>query len=195
MGSMHEYFVIGKDFKMQKIIIIITSLIVAYIISLVINSISAYFKINLWWLEVPSIFGVYSFIKSLVDKYWWAKFYKIPSFDGIWKGNIKSSNDNFSTNIPVECVIKQNAKLICVEFEMEKSISYSTSATVDDTIINGTKLEYNYINIPKIDQNELLNVHLGNTTLKLNGNVLEGEYYNKQRDTKGIIHLEKKEEN
>lgn len=195
MGNMHEYFIRSKNLKTQKIIIFMISMIGAYIISLFIDLFSDKIGINLWWIEIPSILGVYNLLENTIDKFWWSKFYQIPSFEGTWKGYLKSSFDNYTSEIPVTCIIKQNSKLICVIFEMEKSTSYSICATMDDTKINGVTLEYNYINIPKIDQTELLNVHLGSNTLKLNGNVLEGEYYNNQRETKGKIHLEKEEEN
>lgn len=195
MGNMHEYFIKGRNLRLQKIIIILTSVVLAYFISLLINWISYKYGINLWWLEIPSILGVYNLLDFAIDKFWWSKFYRIPSFEGRWKGYLKSSFDNFITEFPVTCIIKQNSKLISIVFEMEKSTSYSISATMDDTKINGATLKYDYINIPKIDQKQLLNVHLGNNTLKLNGNVLEGEYYNNQRDTSGKIYLKKEEEN
>ena len=195
MGNMHEYFIKGRDFKIQKLIIFIISVLGAYIISLFIGWISDKFGIDLWWLEIPSILGVYSLLEFIIDKFCWSNFYRITSFEGIWKGHLKSSIDNFTSEIPITCTIKENSKLLCVIFEMEKSTSYSISSTMDDTKINGVTLEYDYINIPKVEQNELLNVHLGSNTLKLNGNVLEGEYYNKQRDTSGKIYLEKEEEN
>jgi hypothetical protein len=195
MGNMHEYFVKGRDFNIQKLIILIFSIGGAYIISLLMNWFSDKLGVNLWWVEIPSILGVYSLLEFAIDKVLWSKFYRIPSFDGTWKGYLKSSIDNFSSEIPVTCIIKQNSKLICIIFEMEKSTSYSTSATIDVTKINGVTLEYDYINIPKIDQKELLNVHLGSNTFKLNGNALEGEYYNNQRATSGKIYLEKEGEN
>lgn len=195
MGSMHEYYIKGKDFKFQKIIILAVSLCGAYIISWLLGIISTRFGWNLWWVEIPSILGVYKLIEELIDKFCWSKFYGIPSFDGIWKGYFKTSYDDFTREYPVKCIIKQDSKMICIVFEMEKSTSYSIAASMDVSKINGTTLKYDYINVPKVEQNEVLNVHLGSNTFKLNENKLEGEYYNNQRGTSGKIFLERMEEN
>ena len=194
MGSMHEYYITGSDLKYQKILILILSIGGAYAISHFFNWISELTSWNFWWIEIPSILGVYALIDKKIDKKYWAKFYKIPSLEGSWKGYLKSSYDNYTEEYPINCIIKQNSKIISIVLETEKSISYSVSANMDLNKINGVTLKYDYINIPKIEQNDLLNVHFGTNTFKMNGNKLEGEYYNKQRDTSGKIILEKVEE-
>lgn len=196
MGTMHEYSIEGKNLKNKRIIMIIISLVIAYLISLVVSTISDKFSINLWWLEIPSVIGVYEGIEYLIDKFCWSKFYGIDSFEGTWDGYLESSYDNYNQKIPIiNCIIKQNSKNICIIYEMEKSTSYSTSARLNLATINGVTLDYDYINIPKIEENGMLNIHIGTNTLKLKGNELEGEYFNKQRKTSGKIYLKKKEEN
>ena len=77
---------------------------------------------------------------------------------------------------------------------MNQSKSYSINAIMDFSKINGITLEYKYINIPNIEENETLNVHFGENKFTIKDNELEGEYFNKQRATNGKIYLKKKEE-
>ena len=195
MGELHEYTLKGKSLKLKKAIIFFISCVIAYIISRIIPIIEEIVQISLWWIEIPSIVGVYTGIDKIIDKYFWSKFYGIPYLEGEWEGYIKSSFDNYVNKIPIiRCVIKQNSKMISIVFEMNQSKSYSINAIIDFSKINGITLEYKYINIPNIEENETLNVHFGENKFTIKDNELEGEYFNKQRATNGKIYLKKKEE-
>lgn len=196
MGELHEYTIKGKSLKFKKAIIFLISCVIAYIISKVISLIEETIQISLWWIEIPSIVGVYAEIDKIIDKHFWSKFYGIPYLEGEWEGYIKSSFDNYVNEIPItRCIIKQNSKMISIVFEMNQSDSYSINAIMDFSKINGITLEYEYINIPKIEENGTLNVHFGKNKFIIKDNELEGEYFNKQRLTNGKVYLKKKEEN
>lgn len=195
MEEMHEYKIIGKKFDLINIGIWFFSLILAYIIHVIVTFFEGKFGISLWLFEIPSVIGVYEKSNKLINKSIWSKLYKINDLSGIWEGNLQTSFDNYGSSILATCKIIQEFDKILIVLETEKSISYSIKAVLQINSLNEMILDYDYINIPKIRNSKDLNIHFGHNTFRLNNNKeLCGEYYNKQRNTRGEILLRKREE-
>ena len=110
---------------------------------------------------------------------------------GTYKGCLKSSYDNFQKEIPATIEIKQTLLCICIKLKTESSCSYNMDANLqcecDDTFIL-----YHYEN--KGDMNgKTLSRHYGNADLSINGDELNGSYYNdpRERQTYGKIEMRK----
>lgn len=196
MDKMHEYNIVGKSLDHVKFGILIISIPIAYSISIFFNWLEIIIDLSLWWIEIPSILGVYQWIyikfySELWKTKWVNKWLKIPNLEGRWEGYLQSSYDNYQTKFDVTVTIKQSLSLISIIYEMEKSTSYSISAEIGLESTKGICLKYDYINIPKIENNKELNIHLGKTELYLKDGELNGEYFNKQRNTKGVINLKR----
>ena len=62
MDKMHEYNIVGKSLDHVKFGILIISIPIAYSISIFFNWLEIIIDLSLWWIEIPSILGVYQWI-------------------------------------------------------------------------------------------------------------------------------------
>jgi hypothetical protein len=180
------------------LILVFFSTAIAYAISFILT------KNNIvvpFYIEIPSITAIYAFFFTLFDKYFW----KFPIFkkigiivaddlNGKWQGIIKSSHDNFLSDIKAELNINQTATNIKVHgiFDQSRSVSIHESfgkSEVDDR----TALFYFYRNEPQYDATETMVIHEGSVKLIYNGkDELSGYYYSgRDRNHYGTISVKK----
>ncbi|MCK1987178.1 hypothetical protein MPH48_03570 [Lysinibacillus fusiformis] len=147
-----------------------------------------------------TIFGL---LFLLFDKFLWKirlLYYlglvKTPNLNGVWKGQLKSSYDDFKDEIDACIQIKQTWTKIIIFGKFNQSKSYSISANLETN--NGARVVLRYVfknknnlaNTPKTMMN-----HSGITTLEFEENDAEGKYYNEPPQNKnyGILLLNKEE--
>lgn len=156
-----------------------------------------------FYIEIPiSAPAIYYILFELFNNYFWKipvfKWLKIIDFDnlnGVWKGSIRSSYDNYKTDIPAELTIKQNATSIKVrgKFNQSKSISLHEDfcySEIDQT----TALFYFYRNEPDYNAINTMSIHEGSVKLNYNksSNSITGSYYSdRDRNNNGTINVKK----
>ena len=139
--------------------------------------------------------SVFGFVKVLFDKFiWrllaWFKWIDIPNLNGKWKGHYKSSKDNSTIEIQLECTIRQTWTKIGVFFRNDaRAHSKSLMACM---VLEATPiLRYEYINFPREQD---VAIHTGTCKLEYDRKkkTLIGEYYNDRHNGhSGTIHLTK----
>jgi hypothetical protein len=157
---------------------------------------------NFWWIDVPSVFGVYMILLALFDQHGWKwriirtlHLVSVPNLNGTWVGTIRSSADAFSKKHNVSVSIKQNWTSICITLQAENSHSFSRIAGVIIDDPTGIVLSYEYQNIPNVDAVRTMHIHFGSARLQLaehNGRrTLIGSYYSgRDRETQGEMKLQ-----
>lgn len=151
-----------------------------------------------FYIETPSIPGVYALLFFLFDKYFWKlKLFKqlgiviADDLNGKWVGIVKSSYDSFATEIPAELVIVQTATKIkvCGTFNESKSVSIHENFGTSE-IDNKTALFYFFRNEPRYDALSTMATHEGSVKLTYNpkDDSLTGYYYSgRDRHNHGTI--------
>jgi hypothetical protein len=104
---------------------------------------------------------------------------KTPNLIGEWSGTLKSSFDNHASEVKVTLKIFQDWTKIKILMTTEQSSSHSESASIVIDASEGKYLSYQYINEPKSNAVETMNIHRGTVRLVFDEkkNTLEGEYY------------------
>lgn len=189
---MHQYQTDDSTRSNLLLTAILLSVALAYFFNLTLE----YFRLQLpWWFESPSILGFYGLIYWLYDKYLWKArwiqridWIKTPNISGSWNAEIKTSHDGFSNSVLAKVVIRQTAFRISISAETVTSRSYSVQAALLKTDkVSEYELTYNYINHPKADSVNTLNIHLGTAHLHIGDNLhrMDGDYYT-NRDRKSF---------
>lgn len=189
---MHQYQTDDSTRSNLLLTAVLLSVALAYFFNLALE----YFHLQLpWWFESPSILGFYGLIYWLYDKYLWKArwiqridWIKIPNISGSWGAEIRTSHDGFSESVLAKVIIRQTAFRISVSLETDASRSYSVQAALLKTDkVSEYELTYNYINQPKADSVNTLNIHLGTAHLHIGDNLqrMDGDYYT-NRDRKNF---------
>lgn len=161
------------------------------------------YQINVpFYIELPSVPGVYAFLFYVFDRYLW----KYPIFkslgivvaddlNGKWQGIVKSSYDNFKKDVKAELVIEQTATRIkiCGTFDQSKSVSVHENFSRSE-IDNKVALFYFFRNEPKYDAVETMVIHEGSAKLihDESNDTLTGYYYSgRDRNNHGTIELKR----
>ncbi len=108
------------------------------------------------------------------------QWFDIPNLNGTWVVTIKSSYNEFGDPNRANAIIRQTASKIGILLDTDTSSSYSISASIIRTERHDSfELIYEYINKPKPDAKETMNIHAGSVWLRIFENLqrLEGEYY------------------
>jgi hypothetical protein len=154
----------------------------------------------LWWLDMPSVLGIFWLLYAAFDAWVWRwsvlrrmKVVKIPDLSGEWRGHCASSFDEHCTEYSVEVTIQQTWNDISITLTSASSASHSLSGSILLYQPGGTTLSYEYRNEPKAAAIDSMHSHRGTALLKLVSNGrLEGEYYTgRDRGNYGTIHLRK----
>lgn len=190
-----------KNFTYFILVLIAVSVVLSYAISLFLK------KINLdipSYIDLPiAVPAIYSILFAFFDKKLWV----LPIFkkmgviiaedlNGKWVGHIKSSYDNFETEIPAELNIKQTGTMVKIKgkFNQSKSISVHEDfglSEVDQSIA----LFYFYRNEPCNDAIDTMSIHEGSAKLIYDkeNDSLNGYYYSgRDRNNYGIINVVRK---
>lgn len=158
-----------------------------------------------FYVEIPlSAPAIYYIFFELFNNYLW----KLPIFNwlgiidfdnlnGRWLGKIKSSYDNFVSDIPAELNIVQKATSIKIrgKFNESKSISLHEDFCFSD-IDQTTALFFFYRNVPEYNATNTMAIHEGSSKLKYDKltKLLTGSYYSgRDRNNYGTIELIKQQ--
>lgn len=191
---MHSYASDSPDRKVVPWIIAAIAVAVAYVYSLA----SLHFKFSLpWWMEAPSILGVYGVIHWLYDRILWKtslfgfRLSQIPNCSGTWYGLIHSSHSgDFQSEGMM--TIRQTWSKILIEFESSSSSSLSRMASFNITPGPSYGLIYEYTSDPRSHSDPAMHAHRGLAFLKLSQsrNRMEGDYYTgRDRGTQGTMKM------
>ena len=136
------------------------------------------------WFKVPSPFVLYLIIFTIFNKWLWRyfnkfNFIKTPNLQGIWRGHLKSSVDDHSSEIETEVKTIQTWTKMKILLKTGKSSSYSQSASILIEAVEGESLLYQYMNEPNPDTGKSMNIHRGTVKLTLGRmkRELNGQYY------------------
>lgn len=159
-----------------------------------------------FYIEMPSVTGVYAFLFLLFDRYLWKHRYFHPTFkklgiilsddlNGKWKGVVKSSYDDFKSDIAAELNIVQTATQITIrgKFNESKSVSVHENFSRNE-LDNNVSLFYFFRNHPNYDAVESMAMHEGSAILTYDkeADILAGHYYSgRNRHNHGTIEVER----
>jgi hypothetical protein len=118
-----------KQFTWFILILVAISALVTYLVSRLLEQ---YGIILPFYIQAPSISGIYALLFFLFNRYFWK--YKIfkklgiiiaDDLNGNWKGIVKSSYDDMKSDIDAELIIEQSATNIKIygTFNQSKSVS------------------------------------------------------------------------
>lgn len=156
-----------------------------------------------WWVDAPSVMGLYGIFYLLFNQFLWRFSFwrkiglvKVPSFEGQWTGFLVSNYDSHETRHNVLVHIQQHWTNLCLTFETESSKSHSVVAAILTQDPFGKVLVYEYMNEPRSDAKFTMHTHRGTARLRYRSEnrreLLEGEYYTgRDRQTHGTLQLEK----
>jgi hypothetical protein len=192
---MHQYHFEEGNRKSIYLIISIVSILLAYLLYIFV-----FMHIYIpWWVETPSILGIFGFLIWIYKIFLWNKFpfsylsfTKIPDLNGEWKVIIESSFDNFQ-NTNGKAYIKQNAYSMNICLETKNSKSFSEFIEIRNGNDNQSfDIIYTYINKPKSKAKSTMEIHTGTVHLTTNIHLtnLDGYYYSgRGRKNFGDIHF------
>jgi len=155
-----------------------------------------------WWIEGPSILGFYGLFYSIFDQKLWKisfvrRALKIPNLNGLWEGYVKSSYNNFQSELKAEMDIHQTWTKMSIAMRTQNSKGYSLNSMIVNTS-NEMTLSFEFFNEPKTAAPSSMHMHRGTARLSIDPNVksLNGEYYTgRDRNNFGVLHFERTKNN
>lgn len=189
-----------KQFTVFILILVGISAVVVYVLSYALKS----YGIEVpFYIETPSIPAVYAFLFLVFDRFLWKKskiFKKLgviiaDDLNGRWVGTLKSSYDNFATDIEAQLIIEQTATRIkiCGTFNKSKSVSIHENFGKSE-IDNQVALFYFFRNEPAYDATQTMAMHEGSAKLTYSpeNDSLTGYYYSgRDRNNFGTIEVKR----
>ena len=150
-----------------------------------------------WWLGPPSLLGGYAMLSWLFERYAWKwnilrtlGIVKIVNLNGEWEGFVKSSYDEYASEIRISVAIAQRWSKISIRMNASQSRSSSTLAVLKTRDVIRPELVYVYENEPQPDAAKTMHAHKGTVTLEFHNGTLSGNYYTgRDRSTVGKIEL------
>ena len=193
---MHSYSCDKKSYRSVVVSIFVLSVMIAYGYHLLSENLNMALP---WYVESPSIFGVYGIVAWLYDCYLWKatilgiRLSHVPNYEGVWQGVLVSSYDE-TQKINCTLTIKQSWNRILCTLSTGTSESYSYAARIDacDGAMQG--IRWLYSNTPAKGSPRKMRIHNGVTYGKINEKgELICEYFNccRDRPTYGTIELKK----
>ena len=182
------------------IILCLISVIVVYYTSnfldkndITIPFVAKFFK--LYFLSIPSTFGLLFLIFNKWLWKWWSWFGLInfPNLNGKWEGHLKTSYDNFKSEIKATLEIKQTASTIKVKgiFNQSKSISICETFAFSE-IDQSIALYFFYKNDPNQNEKQLKQHEGAMKLIYEKDKKLSGYYWTgKDRQTYGVMEFNK----
>ena len=152
-----------------------------------------------WWLEAPSMWGVFGGLYTLFEKKLWRckwlhriGLVKVPDLNARWhvQGHSSTREEDFAGEI----LVRQTWTHLSITMETEHSKSHSLTASLLLNQPDGVTLSYEYRNEPKPNALPTMHAHRGTAVLYLKDeNHLEGEYYSgRDRQNYGTLQLKRK---
>ena len=179
--NMHSYSLDTKERKNILLILAVMSVFITFFFSKTLN----HYQITLfWWVESPSVLFFYGLLFIIFDNWVWKLFSKIgfiktPDLNGIWKGILKTSFDEHTSETKASLSIFQRWTGIKIILTTPQSRSCSETASFVLETPEGKYLSYQYLNEPKSGATQTMSIHRGTTRLFFDEkeNTLIGEYY------------------
>lgn len=191
---MHSYASDSNDRRVAPWVIAEIAAAVAFTYSAIV----AWKKITVpWWMETPTIMAAYGLVYWLYNRHGWKwrllgiRLSEIPDFNGTWFGEIHSNHEN-GTKLHGMMRVHQTWMNLCVEFDSQRSRSFSVMAAVNVTPGPTEGLTFQYSNAPRHNATETMNAHVGLSHLRisLDSKVLDGDYFSgRGRQTFGGMKL------
>ena len=191
---MHSYSSDSNDRKVAPWVIATLAVLIAYGY----DSVVRWQKLDVpWWFEPPTILAAYGVLHWVYGRYGWKwrllgfRLSEMPDYSGTWFGELESSHDG-GMNLLGMMHIHQTWTEVCVEFDCQRSRSYSLMAVVNVTPGLTEGLTFEYTNAPRNNAQETMNAHVGLNHLRLSpdGTTLEGDYFSgRGRQTFGRMRL------
>jgi len=190
-----------KNITYFLLLLVAISSFLAYLISVLLRI----HNIELpFFIEIPiTAPAIYAILFEWFDKKLWklSFFRKLgiieaEDLNGKWVGYIKSSYDDFLSEIPADLLIAQTATTVKIrgKFNQSKSISVHEGFGTSD-IDQSMALFYFYRNEPNSDATSTMSIHEGSTKLIYNKetDTLQGYYYSgRDRNNYGTINVKRK---
>jgi hypothetical protein len=140
-----------------------------------------------WFVEAPSVLGIYGALYKLLDIWLWKKPFmcklglvRVPNLAGRWEGHATSSYDGHGTQYPIRLCIEQSWTRLLVTLDSATSRSDSVTAAILIDKPNCVVLTYQYQNKPVASAVHTMNPHDGTAWLILDpaaSDGLQGDYY------------------
>jgi len=200
---MHQYATDSEEKKLVLLILALLSIFATWLLYELITLISTVTDLSApWWLEIPSVLTFYGLSYEIFDKWLWKKqivrklgLVRIPNLNGVWKGYLMSSHDQFKEKTEASIKILQSWTEIEIAQETKASKGRSFVATIHTKDRDSQRLFFMYQNTPEVDADPSMHQHIGSAQLILNSDkkILSGDYYNCGRDrlTWGKLHFER----
>jgi len=194
---MHPYAIDSDERKTVIFVLSLFAVALTYALHLLLTKTGIQWP---WWLEAPSVGGVFLLLYKLFDGWGWRLkglrkfgFVKIPDLNGYWRaeGHSLTQGEKYQANVQ----IRQTWTHISITMETEHSRSHSLTASILVNQPDGTPVSYEYRNEPKPTALPTMHAHRGTAILRLkNSTLLEGEYYSgRDRLNYGSLILRRKE--
>ncbi len=190
---MHKYTKPNTQEKTIYFILALISIAISIGISLYVKGIDIIVKSLKDFLIViysGMPFPIYKGIQWAFDKWLWKlplinQIINVPNLNGVYKGQLKSSYDNFQQPKDFTLIIKQTFSEISIIFKTDTSESKSISAYLKKEM-DKSLLVYDYHNEPTKVSIDTLNEHKGTTWIKFDEKScsFSGRYYTDKRPTK-----------
>lgn len=200
---MHQYATDSGEKKFILLMMALLSILATWVLYELMTRISTLTGLSApWWLEIPSLMTFYGLFYEIFDKWLWKKpivqklgLARIPNLNGLWKGYVRSSHDQFKEKIEASIRIFQSWTHIEICQETKTSKGRSFVATILTKNLDAARLFFMYRNMPEIDADPNMHQHSGSAQLILSSDekTLSGDYYNCGRDrlTWGKLYFEK----
>jgi len=194
---MHPYSINNSDKKIAYTISLVLCVVLGWIFSKGIEGIPNLNK-YLWIVDVPSAFVLFGLVFKLFDVFFWkyfskyCMFFKTPNMNGIYEGEIISSNDN--NHHTVKITIRQTLTDIRIYLKTDLTSSKREIASILIDEEENPIILYEYINININTIKSALPMHRGLTRLNFNKNekTLIGDYFTSpERKNYGKINVKK----
>lgn len=190
----HPYATDSNERKTVLFWLAIISVVICYVIYLYLDRKQVSLS---YWVSAPSVFGVFGFLYIIFNEWLWKwsvlhkiGLVKVPAVSGKWVGHLKSSFDDYQSEIKITISIYQSWTDLLVVLETDASSSFSQSASVITSNPHCTTITYGYVNSPSLASLDTMHMHEGTTTLLLrkNSNSMKGTYYSgRDRNNVGDI--------
>jgi hypothetical protein len=178
---MQTYITDSKDRKKFTWINALISMTIAYLTYLLTYYVK---QDSLSWLCIPSMIAYYIILDYLSNAYSWKSSIvrrilslDTPNLNGIWDGDSTYTLDSqCKTNISIG--IKQTLDKIHITLASEETRGHSITASVFVDDVGSRSLRYEYIEEPRNNASQSVQMHRGSSRLILVDEVtLDGSYY------------------
>jgi hypothetical protein len=168
---MHRYSVTSDKHGRVELYLALASVVTTWAISALLSARGISLP---WWVESPSVMGLYGGFYQLFDKLLWrtrltrlAGLVAVPDLSGTWSGKVSSSYDSYIGAVEAAAIISQTWTHIAIRLSTPTSKSESEAAAIVSRPSDGALLVYEYLSMPSAGSLETLHAHRGTARLEL----------------------------